>query len=210
MLLDGGLEGLGVGTDDLADLLAVLEQDEGGHGADAEFLGDLGDLVDIELVEAGVGVRVREPFFGGGFFVSLLFPFCLVFFPSCFFSPFRKPGEVWLSQVASDCVAPGRILERERREYGRCCLLDDLRGDDLAGTAPGCEAVEDHEGILYTHGGVKVGLAVGSFSQYFIIVLVWILLCLNAVPPLEGRVCDVFHFCGGLRGRSQTWWGRIV
>lgn len=91
MLLDGGLEGLGVGTDDLADLLAVLEQDEGGHGADAEFLGDLGDLVDIELVEAGVGVRVGEPFFGGGFFVSLLFPFCLGFFFRLVFSlPFES------------------------------------------------------------------------------------------------------------------------
>jgi hypothetical protein len=57
---DGGLEGLGVRTDDLADLLAVLEQEEGGHGADAEFLRNVGDLVDVDLVEAGVGVLLRE------------------------------------------------------------------------------------------------------------------------------------------------------
>lgn len=61
VLLDGSLEGLGVGTDDLGDLLAVLEQDKGGHGADAEFLSDIGDLVDVNLVEAGVGVGVGEP-----------------------------------------------------------------------------------------------------------------------------------------------------
>lgn len=59
--LDGGLESDGVGADDLADLLAVLEEQEGGHGAHAVLLGDLGDLVDVDLVEAGVGVVVGEP-----------------------------------------------------------------------------------------------------------------------------------------------------
>lgn len=59
--LDGGLEGLGVGTDNLSDLVTVLEQQEGGHGADAELLSNIGDLVDVELVEAGVGVCAREP-----------------------------------------------------------------------------------------------------------------------------------------------------
>lgn len=63
--LDSGLEGLGVRADDLGDLLAVLEQQEGGHGADAELLRDVWDLVDVELVEAGGGVFVGEPVEGG-------------------------------------------------------------------------------------------------------------------------------------------------
>jgi hypothetical protein len=61
VLLDSGLESDRVGADDFADLLAVLEEQESGHGAHALLLGDLGDLVDIDLVEAGVGVVVREP-----------------------------------------------------------------------------------------------------------------------------------------------------
>lgn len=56
VLLDAGLDGLGVCAYDLANLLAVLEEDECGHGADAEILGNVGDLVDVELVEARVGV----------------------------------------------------------------------------------------------------------------------------------------------------------
>lgn len=59
--LDGGLESLGVGTNDLGDLLAVLEEKESRHGADAELLCNVGDLVDVELVEAGVGVCAGEP-----------------------------------------------------------------------------------------------------------------------------------------------------
>jgi hypothetical protein len=61
VLHDAGLDGLGVRADNLADLLAVLEEDEGGHGADAELLCNVGDLVDVELVEAGFGVLLREP-----------------------------------------------------------------------------------------------------------------------------------------------------
>jgi hypothetical protein len=45
------LQGRGVGADELVDLLAVLEDDEGGHGADAELLGELGQGVDVELGE---------------------------------------------------------------------------------------------------------------------------------------------------------------
>jgi hypothetical protein len=71
--LDSGLEGNGVGADDLADLLAVLVEEESGHGAHALLLGDLGDLVDVDLVEAGVGVVVGEPV--GRVFVSGL-PVC--------------------------------------------------------------------------------------------------------------------------------------
>ena len=51
VVLDGLFESLLVGTDDLADLLAVLEEHERGHGADTELLGDVGDLVDVNLVE---------------------------------------------------------------------------------------------------------------------------------------------------------------
>lgn len=60
MLLDGGLEGLGVGAYDLGNLVAVLEEEEGGHGADAELLRYVGHLVDIELVKARLGVGVGE------------------------------------------------------------------------------------------------------------------------------------------------------
>ena len=59
--LDGGLKCLGVGTNNLADLVAALEQKEGGHSADTEFLGDVGNVIDVELEEAGVGVLLREP-----------------------------------------------------------------------------------------------------------------------------------------------------
>lgn len=61
VLLDGSLKRSRVRANDLADLLAVLEQDEGGHGAHGELLGDIGQLVDVDLVEAGVGVGVGEP-----------------------------------------------------------------------------------------------------------------------------------------------------
>jgi hypothetical protein len=61
VILDGSLERRGVGADDLADLLAVLEEEESGHGADGELLGDVRDLVDVELVESRVGVGVGEP-----------------------------------------------------------------------------------------------------------------------------------------------------
>jgi hypothetical protein len=61
VLLDAGLNGLGVCANNLADLLTVLEEDEGGHGADAEFLRNVGHLVNVELVEARVGVLLGEP-----------------------------------------------------------------------------------------------------------------------------------------------------
>lgn len=61
VLLDGGLESSGVGTNDGSNLLTILEEDESGHGADAELLSDLGDLVDIDLVEAGAGVGRGHP-----------------------------------------------------------------------------------------------------------------------------------------------------
>lgn len=46
-------------------------------------------------------------------------------------------------------------------------VLDDLRSDDLAGTAPGGEEVDDHEALL-AESGIEVGLAINrkrvSFS----------------------------------------------
>jgi hypothetical protein len=61
VLHNAGLDGLGVCAHNLTDLLAVLEEDKCGHGADAELLCNVGDLVNVELVEAGFGVLLREP-----------------------------------------------------------------------------------------------------------------------------------------------------
>ena len=58
MRLNSSLERLWVSTNDLTNLLAVLEQQKGRHGADAEFLGHFWDFVDVELVEAGGCVGV--------------------------------------------------------------------------------------------------------------------------------------------------------
>jgi hypothetical protein len=59
--LNSRQERLGVRTHDLLDLLLVLEDQECGHGADAELLRNVGDLVDIELDEMGAGVFLGEP-----------------------------------------------------------------------------------------------------------------------------------------------------
>ena len=45
-------------------------------------------------------------------------------------------------------------------------VLDDLRSDDLAGTAPGGEEVDDHEALL-AESGVEVGLAVNHVPSVF-------------------------------------------
>lgn len=58
--VDGLLEGRGVGAGKAIDLLALLEDEEGGDGADAELEGQVGDVVSVE---AGKGERVRD---GGG------------------------------------------------------------------------------------------------------------------------------------------------
>lgn len=44
--------------------------------------------------------------------------------------------------------------------------LDDLRSDDLAGTAPGGEEVNDHEALL-AESGVEFGLAVNHVESVF-------------------------------------------
>ena len=49
-----------------------------------------------------------------------------------------------------------------REEYS----LDDLGSDDLAGTAPGGEEVDDHEALL-AESGVEVGLAVNHVLSVF-------------------------------------------
>lgn len=59
--LDSRQERLGVRTHDFLDLLLVLEDQEGGHGADAELLRNFRDVVDIELDEVGVGEVIGEP-----------------------------------------------------------------------------------------------------------------------------------------------------
>lgn len=56
--LDSSLKRLGVSAHNLCNLVAALEQEERGHGADAEFLRNVGNLVDVELEETGVGVLV--------------------------------------------------------------------------------------------------------------------------------------------------------
>jgi hypothetical protein len=61
VFLDSSLKSLGVRADNLSYLVAVLEQQKGRHGADTEFLSDIGDLIDVDLVEAGGGVGVGEP-----------------------------------------------------------------------------------------------------------------------------------------------------
>lgn len=50
---DGLLDGRGVGAPDsqLVLLLAILVEQEGGHGGDAVVGGDFGELIDIDLVE---------------------------------------------------------------------------------------------------------------------------------------------------------------
>lgn len=55
-LLDTSHDTRGVGTTDGLDLLTVLEEEEGGHGGDAVLGRDLGELVDVDLVELDVVV----------------------------------------------------------------------------------------------------------------------------------------------------------
>lgn len=60
MLKHGGVDGRLVGADNFTDLLAVLEDDERGHGADAELLRHVRHFVHVDLVEAHTGVLVRQ------------------------------------------------------------------------------------------------------------------------------------------------------
>ena len=152
MSLDSGFESDGVGADDLADLLAVLEEEESGHGAHAVLLGDLGDLVDVDLVEAGVGVGVGEP---GKRSVLLVCPSWRIARISVSMLGVFVRGSFWADGLI--CNRAG-LLGQAWARMGRN-VLDDLRSDDLAGTAPGGEEVNDHEALL-AESGVEVGLAV--------------------------------------------------
>ena len=49
-------------------------------------------------------------------------------------------------------------------EYGEN-LLDNLRSNHLARTAPCREAVEDHEGLLVVDGSIEVGLATSRVAS---------------------------------------------
>lgn len=60
MLKHGGVDGLFVGANNLTDFLAVLEQDEGRHGAHAKLLRQVGHLVHVELVEPHARVLVGQ------------------------------------------------------------------------------------------------------------------------------------------------------
>ena len=60
-LLNSSLECRWVRSNDLADLLSVLENNEGWHGADADLLGDVWNVVDVHLDEVGGWVLLGEP-----------------------------------------------------------------------------------------------------------------------------------------------------
>ena len=59
-LVDLRLEAVKVGAADHVDLVAALEELEGGHGLDAAVLGDLASLIDVNLHEDGVRDLGRE------------------------------------------------------------------------------------------------------------------------------------------------------
>lgn len=58
MLLDSSLDSRWGSTNNLIDLLAVLEENESWHGANTELSSNVGESVDVELVEANIGVLV--------------------------------------------------------------------------------------------------------------------------------------------------------
>ena len=59
-LLDGSLELRSIGSYDGGSLLPILVDDKGRHGADLQVLGQVRQLVDVDLVEACIGVHVGE------------------------------------------------------------------------------------------------------------------------------------------------------
>jgi hypothetical protein len=75
-------EGGGVGADKLIDLLAVLEDEERGHGADAEVLADVGELVDVDLGEEDARVLLLVGLPEARDSVSIGFSVCLLLFAS--------------------------------------------------------------------------------------------------------------------------------
>lgn len=76
VVLNGSLQSRRVGTDNLGNLLAALEQQESGHGADAQLLGNVRHGVDVELDERGVGVGLAELVDLGGHGLARTAPGC--------------------------------------------------------------------------------------------------------------------------------------
>jgi hypothetical protein len=72
VLLNRSLKRNWVRADNLANLVAVLEQQESGHGAHGLLLSNFGDLVDVDFVEARVSVVVGEPVGGSTLVVRFL------------------------------------------------------------------------------------------------------------------------------------------
>ncbi len=60
-LLNNSLKRLWVSTNNLINLLSVLEDEERWHGADADLLGNIWDVVDVDLDEVGRWVLLGEP-----------------------------------------------------------------------------------------------------------------------------------------------------
>lgn len=58
--LDTDFQLFGVSADNVADLLTILEEEERGHGAHAQFGGRLGEMVNVDLVELGLGESLAE------------------------------------------------------------------------------------------------------------------------------------------------------
>lgn len=69
VVLDSSLQSRRVHTDDLGNLLSILEEQESRHGANAEFLSNVGALVDVKLHKVDVGVFLAPgvDFGGNGF-----------------------------------------------------------------------------------------------------------------------------------------------
>lgn len=59
--LDGSFESSRVGSYNLLDLLAILEDEECGHSADTQLGGNICDFIDIDLDEMGIGELLGEP-----------------------------------------------------------------------------------------------------------------------------------------------------
>ena len=64
--LESSLDGRGVGTLDLLHTLTTVVEVEGRHGRDTVGSGNLGEVIDIDLVELDVGVLLAELLKGRG------------------------------------------------------------------------------------------------------------------------------------------------
>jgi hypothetical protein len=60
-ILDGRQQRLRIRPHNLLNLLLVLEDQEGRHGADTELLRDIRNFIDVELDEVGTGEFFGEP-----------------------------------------------------------------------------------------------------------------------------------------------------